>query len=241
MGYDSDAADMNPHGSTGDCDRLSRGQCSPQLGPMISSGLEVHMNAINQRQTRVSEFVVEVNRVVLPRNSVQARRVGHTEGEVEGTLACGRRHFPNAFVARELHEQETWPFRSLVEGRKTHRHDVSSSSELHHLGPREPTEPVPRDRVGIPGPPLSLIAHYRIIQVLVEHPSGFVASCMVESPIVSDLVKYRLPSLRFVIELRETVPPHGSRGKGRGNESVPGCKHQRIFVKPCSGLCLICL
>lgn len=184
MGHYTDTADMNPHGSTGDCDRLALGQCSPQLGSMIGTGLEVHMDAIHQRQTFVSEFVVGEDGVGLAPNSVQAWRVADAEGEVESALACCRRCHPCALIAREPREQEIWPFGPLVEGGQGDRHDVGPPSELHHLGPREPAESVSRDRRGVSGPPLSLISHDRIVQVLVERPCGLIASCMVESPIV---------------------------------------------------------
>jgi len=70
MGISIDAANVNPHVDTGDCECISRSQCSPQLGFLIHIGLEVHMDTVNQDETSASVYVVEINRVILPPNAV---------------------------------------------------------------------------------------------------------------------------------------------------------------------------
>jgi len=191
------------------------------------------MDAVSQDETSVSEHIVKVNRFGLRPNSVQAWPVLHTEGEVESTHTCGRCLLPNALIAWELHEQELWPIGPLIEGRQVDSRGVRPPNELHRLGPCEPPEPVASDHVGVRGPPFSLIAHDCIVQVGVQLSGSQVAPCMMQTPCVPYLVKYRLPSLSLVIELGKPVPPAAGRSIRSGHEEISRSKHQRVFVSSC--------
>mmetsp|Transcript_96272 Transcript_96272/g.254265 ORF Transcript_96272/g.254265 Transcript_96272/m.254265 type:complete len:233 (-) Transcript_96272:423-1121(-) len=230
---------MNPHGRTGNGESIPRGQRSPQLGFLIHVCLEVHMDAVSQDETSVSEHIVKVNRFGLRPNSVQAWPVLHTEGEVESTHTCGRCLLPNALIAWELHEQELWPIGPLIEGRQVNSRGIRPPSEFHRLGPRKPPEPVAMDHIGVRGPPLPLIAHDRVVEVIIEFSGLQVTSCMMHSPRVPDLVDDGLPGLSCVVELGKPVPPAAGRGISSGHEEVPRCKHQRVSVGSSADLCLV--
>jgi len=197
------------------------------------------MDAINQNQTCASGYVVEINWVGLPSNPVKAWPVLHTEGDEQSTHTCGRCLNPHAFIAWDFHEQELCPVGPLIEGSQIDSRDVRPPSEVHCLGPCEPTEPVAMNHIGVRSTPFSLITHDRIIEVVIELPSRQVASCMMQSPRVPYLVKYRLPGLSCGKELGKPVPPTGGRGISSGHEEIPRCKHQRVFVRSSTDLCLI--
>jgi len=233
MGRNIDAADMDPHVGSRDCDRVSRVQCGPQLGLLIHIGLEVHVDAVSQDETSASEDVEEINRIRLTANPVQAGPVLHTEGDVEETLTRCSCLIPHALIAREFHEQELWSIGPLIEGRQVDSRGVRPPNELHRLGPCEPPEPVASDHVGVRGPPFSLIAHDCIVQVGVQLSGSQVAPCMMQTPCVPYLVKYRLPSLSLVIELGKPVPPAAGRSIRSGHEEISRSKHQRVFVSSC--------
>jgi hypothetical protein len=81
--YSLDAANMNPHGCSGDFKGLSRYQRGPQLGSLANIGLEMHMNTVNQLQRCVGKFVMEANfHEVRGFNPICARCVLYAEGEI---------------------------------------------------------------------------------------------------------------------------------------------------------------
>jgi len=177
--------------------------------------------------------------VGLPPHPVEVRSIRHTKGKVESTRTCCRCLVPYALIARELHEQKSWPVGPLVERRQVDSRGRRPPSELHCLGAREPTEPVSMDHIGVRGPPLPLIAHDRVVEVIIEFSGLQVTSCMMHSPRVPDLVDDGLPGLSCVVELGKPVPPAAGRGISSGHEEVPRCKHQRVSVGSSADLCLV--